>query len=297
MGIERNIFKMQFLTQYNMASLLAPINGLTKYIPLLRTVITVIIVFIIFSFLISLMKRALLKRTRKKKQISNVEIFSKLIKILFLILLIIIAFSSYYGSWTSVGIWVGLFSAALGWALQRPITGIAAWIMVITKRPFDIGDRIMVGDTKGDVADITLTHIHLNEIGGTVASEEQSGRVILIPNSILFEQKIINYTMKDEFILDEVITLVTYESNLKKAKKICYKAALKFLDEELKEQKEIPFVRVFQQDSGIHVKVRYKVRTSKRIEVLSNIHNEIINNIAKAKDVSIAYPHMHLIKN
>ena len=277
--------------------LLSQINGLAKYLPLIKTIVIVIVIFLFLNFIILLIKKGMLKKVKTKKQRSNVEIFSRIIRIIIIIVLILVGFSVHNKSWTGLGIWAGLFSAALGWALQRPITGVAAWIMVVTRRPFEIGDRILIGDTKGDVSDITLTHVHLNEIGGTIASEEQSGRVILIPNSILFEQKIINYTMRDDFILDEVITLITYESNLEKAKKICNKAALKFLDEELKEKKELPFVRVFQQDSGIHVKVRYKVKTSKRIEVLSNIHNDIINNIAKAKDVNIAYPHMHLIKD
>ena len=279
-----------------MAGIIELVNGLAGYLPLLRTIVSVIVAFIIFSFLINLIKRKLLKKVRSKKQISNIEIFSKILKYMLVFFLIFFAFSSYSGSWAGLGISAGLLSAALGWALQRPITGIAAWIMVITKRPFEIGDRILIGDTKGDVVDITLTHVHLSEIGGTIASEETSGRTILIPNSILFEQKIINYTLQNEFILDEVITLITYESDLEKAKEICLKAALQFLDDELKNQKELPFVRVFQQDSGIHVKVRYKVETSKRIEILSKIHNEIISQIARSDDVNIAYPHMHIVK-
>jgi small-conductance mechanosensitive channel len=272
------------------------LNKLSKYIPLIRTVITVIVALVVFNLVAKWIKRGLLKKVKTKKQISNVEIFSRVIKYVFLIMVIGFAFSSYTDSWAGIGIGVGFLSAALGWALQRPITGMAAWIMIITKRPFEIGDRIIIGDTKGDVHDISLTHVHLREIGGTIASEESSGRVILIPNSILFEQKIINYTLDSDFILDEVISLITYESNLEEAKKICYNAALKYLDPELKDKKENPFVRVFQSDSGIHVKVRYKVKASKRIETLSNIHNEIINNISKSKNVDIAYPHVHLIK-
>ena len=102
--------------------------------------------------------------------------------------------------------------------------------------------------------------------------------------------------MDSDFILDEAITLVTYESNLEKAKEICYNAALKNLDEELKKKKDLPFIRVFQSDSGIQVKARYKVKTVERITISSKIHNEIINNISKAPDVRIAYPHMHIVK-
>jgi len=275
---------------------LSLINGFEKYIPLIRTILIVIIIFIIISLIISLIKKGLLKKVKSRKQKSNVVIFSKILKITLLIGLILIAFSSYYQSWTGLAVWAGLFSAALGWALQRPITGIAAWVMVVTKRPFEIGDRILIGNTIGDVSEISLTHIYLREVGGTIASEESSGRVILIPNSILFEQKIINYTMQDDFILDEVITLVTYESDLEKSKEICLKAGLNFLDPEMRDKKELPYIRVFQQDSGIHVKVRYNVRPSKRIETLSNIHNEIITNINKTQDVNIAYPHIQVVR-
>jgi small-conductance mechanosensitive channel len=279
-----------------MNELFAQIKGLVEYIPLLKTILIAILIFFVLNFFIMFIKGRMLKRAKTKKQRSNVEIFSRVIRIILLLVIVFGAVSSYYGSLTGLGIWAGLFSAALGWALQRPITGVAAWIMIVTRRPFEIGDRILIGDTRGDVSDISMTHIYLKEVGGTIASEESSGRIILIPNSILFEQKIINYTMQDDFILDEAITLITYESNLEKAKEICYKAGLKFLDKELKESKEFPIVRVFQQDSGIHVKVRYKVRTSKRIETLSNIHNEIITNINQTKGVDIAYPHIHLIK-
>ena len=281
-----------------MVDILSSMKDLFKYIPFFRTIITLVIAFILLTFLINLIKRNLLKKVRSKKQNSNIEIFTKVLKYFMVIILIIIGFSSYSGSWVGLGIGAGLFSAALGWALQRPITGIAAWIMVIVKRPFEIGDRIIIGDIKGDVVDISLTHIHLGEIGGTVASEESSGRVILIPNSMLFEQKIINYTLESEFVLDEAVTLVTYESSLDKAKEICFNAVVKSLaQEELKDKQETPRVRVSQSDSGIHIKVRYNIRVSKRIETLSNIHNEIISTISKTPNVSIAYPHMHIVKD
>lgn len=279
-----------------MFDLILLINGLGKYIPIIKLIAILVIVVIVFNFIVNLLKNRVIRRFKNKRYISNLEIFAKVIKYLFLIILIFAVFSSYVGSWTGFGIGVGFLTAALGWALQRPITGMAAWIMVITKRPFDIGDRILIGDTKGDVSDISLTHIHLNEIGGTIASEEHSGRTILIPNSILFEQKIINYTMIGEYILDEVVTSITYESDLKKAKEICYNAALKFLDETLKKNNDLPFIRVFQSESGISVKVRYRVKTTKRIETLSNIHDEIITNIVRTPRVKIAYPHIDIVK-
>ena len=278
-----------------MLEFLQPINGLSQYIPLLRALITVAVVFLIFSLILGLIKKNLLKKVKRKKQISNIEIFSRVLKYLFFIILIILAFSSYYGSFTSFSIWIGLFSAALGWALQKPITGIAGWIMVVTKRPFEIGDRVIIGTVRGDVVDMTLTHIYLKEIGGLVAGEENSGRVILVPNSTLFEQNIINYTQQDEYILDQVVTLVTYESNLDKAIKIALESAKKHTKEFIAITKNDPYVRTFFNPSGINVHVRYYAPAKRVQEFSSAITKEIFDRIRKAKDVEIAYPHTEVL--
>jgi len=286
---------MSLLTQFNMVNFLVPVNGLAEYIPLIRTVITVVIVFIIFSFIITLIKKGLLKRAKRKSQISNIELFSRVLKYIFLLVLVLLAISSYSGSWAGFGIWVGLFSAALGWALQKPITGIAAWIMIITKRPFELGDRIIIGDMRGDVVDITLTHIYLREIGGIVAGEENSGRVVMVPNSILFEQKIINYTQQDDYVLDQVTVSVTYESNLDKAMEIALQSAKKHTKEFIDETKREPYVRTFFQPSGINVHVRYFSPATRLQEFSSIITKEVFDRIMKTKDVEIAYPHTEVV--
>jgi len=50
----------------------------------------------------------------------------------------------FVGDASSIALKAGLLTAALGWTLQRPITGTAAWIMVVVARLFTIGDRIIV---------------------------------------------------------------------------------------------------------------------------------------------------------
>ncbi len=153
----------------------------TTILPIVTTIIVIVIVYIIFSFLLGIVKKSLLKLAKTKKQVSNVEIFSTTIKYVFVALLVLIAIFSFSGDWAGLGLTLGLFSAAIGFALQKPITGIAAWIMVVTRRPFEIGDRIIIGKVKGDVRDISLTHITLKELGGLIQTEENSGRNIMVP--------------------------------------------------------------------------------------------------------------------
>jgi len=236
-----------------------------------------------------------LKKAKTKKQISNIEIFSKVSHYVLFLILLIFGFFSYAGSWAGLGIGIGLLTAALGWALQKPITGIAGWIMVVVRRPFDIGDRVIIGSVRGDVADITLTHIYLKEIGGIVKGEENSGRVIMVPNSILFEQNIINYTQQDEYILDQVTVTVTHESNLDKAIEIALGSARKHTGDVIKATSKKPYIRTYFQPNGIDVHVRYYSPAKNIQEVSSKVTKEIFDRIMKTKSVRISYPHTEIL--
>lgn len=266
-----------------------------SFIPVVRTVIIVIGLFLAFSVLLSFIKKALIKKARSKTQRSNIQIFSRLINITFLVLLVLVAIFSYAGSFTGFGIAAGLATAALGWALQRPITGVAAWVMVVVKRPFNIGDRIIIGEVKGDVKDITLTHIILDEIGGLVDSEVASGREIMVPNYQLYELNIINYTKQNDYIIGETIVQVTYESNLDKAIKIALESAKKFTDETSGRIRREPMIRIQMAGSGIDVKLRFYGIAFDIQRITSDITKEIFDRINKEKDVEIAYPHTELV--
>jgi small-conductance mechanosensitive channel len=54
----------------------------------------------------------------------------------------------------SVSTFLGLLSAGLAIALQDPIVNLAGWLFIVWRRPFEVGDRIQVGEHKGDVIDI-----------------------------------------------------------------------------------------------------------------------------------------------
>ncbi len=278
-----------------MAELFGIAEKVQIVIPFVRTAIIAVIIFFIFNLILSHTKKTLLKRAKTRKQISNVAIFSKIMQYLFLLILVLFIFFSYAGSWTGLGLTVGLFSAALGWALQKPITGVAAWIMIVTRRPFEIGDRIIVGKVKGEVEDITLTHIHLKEIGGRVSSEESSGRVILVPNSVVFEQNIINYNSTGDYVLDEVKFTVTYDSNLKKAMDVAVDSAKSLTKKFIKATGKRPYVRTYFQPSGVNLHVRYFAPTQKLQEISSNLTQEIFTNLKKVRNVEIAYPHTEVL--
>lgn len=264
-------------------------------INIIKLLITALIVLFVYIFLNTFLKLFLLKRVKTKKMRHNVIVFTSLVSYIFILVVVIFSIISVTGGFTGLGIAAGLLTAALGWALQRPITGIAGWVMVILTKPFGIGDRIIIGGVKGDVSNITLTHIYLNEFGGTVGGEEISGRIIIIPNAVLFEQNVVNYTSQNDYILDEVAFTITYKSNLEFAKSIAIKVAKEMTKDFLDSSPSNPFVRSNFQASGVDICVRYYTVASKRQEINSKITEEIFKRIMKEDKVEFAFPHTQVI--
>lgn len=271
----------------------------TLLVEIFWAIVALIIVFIVFISVYKPVKKTLLKKAKTKRQRANVLIFLKIIKYTFVFIVVVATISIWFGSWAQLPLIIGFLSVAMGLALQRPIVSILSWAVMITRRPFTIGDRIIVDGLKGDVKDITIMHTYLDEIGGTIEGEEYSGREIVIPNSFLFEKHIINYTAKDEYILDEIKTSITYESNLKKAERIILRATSKVMEPiwetSPKRMVKEPHIRLRFQDSGVEVVVRYITLATRRNEIATAITREIFNEVRRAKDVEFAYPHTEVL--
>jgi len=264
-------------------------------LPVIGLVVALFIAYFVFSFVLRAIKKNLLSNAKTKRQISNVEILFASLKYVFVFFLALGAIFYFSGSWTGLGLTLGLLSAAIGLALQKPIAGIAAWVLMVTKRPFEIGDRISIGGVKGDVKDISLTNITLKEVGGLFPYEENSGRMVIMPNAAIFESNIINYTQQDEYVLDQVIMTVTYESDLDKAIEIGLQAAKKHAKEFSEAMKKDPYARTVFQANGIDVHIRYLVPAKRMGQVSSDITREIFNAIRQDKTVELAYPHTKIV--
>jgi small-conductance mechanosensitive channel len=283
-----------------MAELFSGVWGyIEPYLDILRLVVTIIVSFIVFSIILKIIKKYLLQKVKTKRQLSNVMVFLDLLKYLFIFFVVIIVIFSYYNRWGELGFIAGLMTIALGWALQKPISGVVAWLIIVVRQPFRIGDRVVISNIKGDITNLSLTHIFLNEVGGTIEGEEQSGRTVMIPMSNIFDHEIINFTQHDEFILDEVVTAITFESNLEKAENIMLTAVGKVMksywERFPKKITREPHIRLTFKDSGIDVTVRYYTLATKRNKISTDIRREIYRSIRGAEDVEFAYPHAEVL--
>ena len=269
------------------------------YRGLIEILLMMVLAFLIFSILLRVIRRTLIKKAKSRKQKSNVTVFTDLLKYIFLLFLIIIGLTLYSGELGDLGFIAGLLTVALGWALQKPISGVVAWLILVTRRPFHIGDRVLISNMIGDVTNITLTHIFLDEVGGTIDGEEGSGRTIMIPTSVIFEQDVVNYTQRDDYIKDEVVTSITYESDLRYAEEVITAAFQKtmkpYWEKYPKRVDKSSHIRLMFRASGIDVTIRYMTIANKRNEITTALRREIWKKISANPLVSFAYPHTEVV--
>ncbi len=203
-----------------------------------------------------------------------------------------------FGRLAAFGTFFTLFGGMLlGWSLQAPVSGFAAWILVSLKRPFRPGDRIQFPSLGlvGDIKDIEPMYTILNQVGGSVGSEEASGRFIMVPNAMLFSQVVINYTVtqKSDFMLDEVVIRITYDSDWKKAESILLDAANEVTGDIVASTGQKPYIRSDLYDYGVYLRLRYLTRAMDRAQTSYEITKRIFITCQHNKSVDFAIPYVY----
>jgi small-conductance mechanosensitive channel len=234
---------------------------------------------------------------RKKKPVCEGAMVGRLYWILAIVAML--AASLYgFGVLKEAGTLFTLFGGlVLGWSLQAPVSGFVAWMLVSLKRPYRPGDRVQFPklELTGDIKDIGAMYLQLNQVGGSIASEEAVGRNILIPNAMLFDQVVINYTAAREapYMLDEVVIGITYDSNWEKAEKILLSAAYEATAETIEATGVQPYIRSELYDYGVYLQLRYQVRVKDRAKIAYKITKLIFEGIQRTPSVDVAIPYIY----
>src|SRR5258708_1466406 len=102
-------------------------------------------------------------------------------------------------------------------------------------RMYTIGDRVQIGDIRGDVIDIGLLRTTLLETGNWVSKDMYNGRVVRIPNSTVLKGTVFNYSQGFRFVWDEIKTVFTTTSDCQLAREMLLRVAKESIGEYLVE--------------------------------------------------------------
>ncbi len=213
----------------------------------------------------------------------------------------------------SLATYLGLFSAGLAIALKDIVANLAGWVFIVWSRPFEVGDRVQIGAHAGDVIDLHLLQVTLNEIGNWVDADQSTGRIIHLPNGKVLSEPIANYDKGFRYIWNEIPVTVTFESDWKKARRILEGVAARHA-EQLTEQLErdlleasrqyliaynklTPIVYTKASNDGVCLTLRYLIRSRFRRGSENAIWQDVLEAFAAEPDIDFAYPTTRQIRS
>ena len=140
----------------------------------------------------------------------------RILKLVVALLVVFSVVSVLFVGWYGAAVSFGLLSLILGFALQAPITSFFAWIYILIRSPYRVGDRVRIGQATGDVIDVGYLDTTLWEFGGEfLSTDHPSGRIIRFPNSTVFNSMVFNYSWPlFPYIWNEITVQVAYETDL-----------------------------------------------------------------------------------
>jgi small-conductance mechanosensitive channel len=208
---------------------------------------------------------------------------------------------------------LGLLSAGVAIALKDLVASLVGWGFILWRQPFEVGDRVQIGNYKGDVIDIRIFQFTLMEIGNWVEADQSTGRIIHIPNGKIFTEPLANYHKGFQYIWNEIPVLITFESNWKKAKEILQRIGTEHAEHLSRSAEErimqasrkfmifysalTPSVYTSVKDSGVLLTIRYLCEPRRRRDSQQAIWETILREFAQCSDIDLAYPTQRFFDN
>ncbi|KAB2895598.1 MAG: mechanosensitive ion channel [Kofleriaceae bacterium] len=137
---------------------------------------------------------------------------------------------------------LGLVTAGLAFALQRVVTALAGYVVIMRGRTFGIGDRIVMGGVRGDVVALDFTQTTIMEMGQPppvqnadpamwVRSRQYTGRVVTVSNAKVFDEPVYNYTRDFPYLWEELTIPLSYATDRTRAEAIVLDVAARHTQE------------------------------------------------------------------
>jgi small-conductance mechanosensitive channel len=150
--------------------------------------------------------------------------------------LIIGTVSIWFDDPTRLATALGLVTAGLAFALQRVVTAIAGYLLIMRGRTFNIGDRIVMGGVRGDVIALGFLQTTIMEMGQPppvqsadpamwVKARQFTGRIVTVTNAQIFDEPVFNYTRDFPFIWDEMTLPISFKDDRHAAERILLEVA------------------------------------------------------------------------
>lgn len=161
------------------------------------------------------------------------------IQVISALLVVIGLVSIWFDDPTRLATGLGLVTAGLAFALQRVVTAVAGYFVILRGKTFSVGDRIVMGGVRGDVIALTFTQTTIMEMGQPppvqnadpamwVRARQYTGRVVTVSNAKIFDEPIFNYSRDFPFVFEELMLPISYSADRRRAEAILLEIARRY---------------------------------------------------------------------
>lgn len=206
---------------------------LEKHLPILKKLTLSAFFACIILTLGKFIEKLIARGSQSEGNRYNLVRITRLITTILIIILAISFLSQNFGIAIAS---LGLATLILGFALQAPISNFIGWVYIVFRGPFQVGDRIQIGNYKGDVIRIDYLDTLMMEFSGDyLTNDRSSGRLISFPNSHVFRMEVFNYSGPfTPFIWNETAIQVGYTSDVEFVQNCLIEAAIEDFKERYK---------------------------------------------------------------
>jgi small conductance mechanosensitive channel len=249
---------------------------------LIGAIIVLIIGLWVIKFLVNIISKTISKKVDDPSLVGFTKSFlSALLKVL-----LIISIMSMVGiQMTSFIAILAAAGLAVGMALSGTLQNFAGGIMVLTFKPFKVGEYIQALGHSGTVKEIQIFNTILNT---------PDNRIIIIPNGKIYSESIVNFSKEPQRRVDLTFG-IGYDDDLDQAKAIINSIIDK---NELILKDPKPFIGLVELgDSSVNLVVRSWVESANYWTVYFAMNETVFKEFNK-QGINIPYPQMDVhIKN
>lgn len=227
------------------------------------------------------LSKLLAKRVLTKKlDAGNSQAIALLFKYIVITIGTIIILSSAGIDLSVLTVVLGTLGVGIGFGLQSITSNFISGIIILFERPIKVGDRIEIGNTKGDVVKVAFRTT-------TIVTPDNIS--IIVPNSDFITKEVINWNYNDEIVRHKISIGVSYSTDVKLVEKILLEVANNNNDVLKEPAPNVRFVNFGDSSLNFELRVWTTIDIFKLTNVLSDINFSILEQFNK-NNIEIPYP-------
>jgi len=260
-----------------------------------QSVLVLVLGYLVSRLLVRLLGRRIARRFRRPSLTRTVLRGIRIGVAVFALLTILGIYGYGLGD---IALSVTVFTAVLGVILAPIVGSVISGVFLLADQPYEIGDMIELADRnqRGFVEDITLRYTKIFTLDNTF---------LVIPNGSMRDRDVVNYSAEDTRTRQTLDLLVTYESDIARAREL-FESSARQVDGIVEGG---PAIRVgaarypagptcyidAYADHGVNLRLRYWIEEPYwLLRMRSRIQTALWDAI-EDEDIEIAYPHQHQV--